>query len=183
MSEENVQNDMELIQRCRAGDEQAFGVLYQRYRLPLYSYLHRLLYNHVSLVDDIFQQVWSKALRSWDRYDDRQRLLAWLCRIGHNLVMDHYRRSRHLSQEALEDQDAVDQGSSGDEELADQELLAALEAAIETLPPEQREVVEFRRAGRSFKEIADAQGSSLNTVLGRMHYAIQKLRSCLKDYL
>ena len=70
-------------------------MLYQRYRLPLYSYIHKLMPTESSQVDDIFQQVWVKAVSNWSRYTDQQKLLAWLCRIAHNLVMDYYRsRSR-----------------------------------------------------------------------------------------
>ncbi|MGN0880646.1 MAG: RNA polymerase sigma factor [Oligosphaeraceae bacterium] len=173
----------ELVRRCRVGDELAFEELYRRYRLPLYSYIHKLLPEQSSQVDDIFQQVWCRALRNWARYSDQQRLLAWLCRIAHNLVMDLHRRSRHLASEALEEQDAASEELRASESLEQDELHQALEAAICRLPPEQRQVVEFRRRGRSFREIAEEQGISLNTVLGRMHYAVLKLRGQLRDYL
>lgn len=183
MSEQFVETDEQLIARCRQGDERSFGVLYQRYRLPLYSYIHKLLPQERSLVDDIFQDVWCKALRSWDKYSDQQKFLAWLCRIAHNLVMDHYRRSRRMSSEELSSNDAISTYETGPERIEEAEMMAALKVAIESLPEEQREVLEHRRVGRSFKEIADLQGSSLNTVLGRMHYAVTKIRSRLREYM
>ncbi len=59
----------------------------------------------------------------------------------------------------------------------------ALEQAIMELSDEQREVVELRRNGMSFKEIADKQKTNLNTALCRMHYAVNNLRSKLRDFI
>ena len=59
----------------------------------------------------------------------------------------------------------------------------ALEQAIMELSDEQREVVELRRNGMSFKEIADKQKTNLNTALCRMHYAVNNLRSKLRNFI
>ena len=59
----------------------------------------------------------------------------------------------------------------------------ALEKAITELSDEQREVVELRRNGMSFKEIAEKQKTNLNTALCRMHYAVNNLRSKLRDFI
>jgi RNA polymerase sigma-70 factor (ECF subfamily) len=183
MTEPETSNDMQLVERCRLGDERAFEQLYARYRLPLFSYLHKLLQGEPSMVDDIFQQVWIKANRNWDKYSDQQKLLAWLCRIAHNAVMDHYRRNRRMpTVELTETADFTNDTST--EETVDQEAFDnALEKAIEELSDEQREVVELRRKGMSFKDIAEKQKTNLNTALCRMHYAVNNLRSKLRDFI
>jgi RNA polymerase sigma-70 factor (ECF subfamily) len=53
---------------------------------------------------------------------------------------------------------------------------------VDELPPEQREVVMLRQKQVSFKEIAEIQKTGINTVLGRMHYAVQTLRRKLQEY-
>ena len=183
MTETENSSDMQLVERCRLGDERAFEILYARYRLPLFSYLHKLLVGDPSLVDDIFQQVWIKANRNWDKYSDQQKLLAWLCRIAHNAVMDHYRKSRRMPMVEMTEQmdftNDSDTGSSLDQQAFDD----ALEAAIAELSEDQREVVELRRKGVSFKEIAEKQQTNLNTALCRMHYAINNLRNKLKNFM
>jgi RNA polymerase sigma-70 factor (ECF subfamily) len=183
MTETENSNDMQLVERCRLGDERAFEILYARYRLPLFSYLHKRLVGDPSLVDDIFQQVWIKANRNWDKYSDQQKLLAWLCRIAHNAVMDHYRKSRRMPMVEMTEQmdftNDSDTGSSLDQQAFDD----ALEAAIAELSEDQREVVELRRKGVSFKEIAEKQQTNLNTALCRMHYAINNLRNKLKNFM
>ena len=183
MTEPEKSNDMQLVERCRLGDERAFEQLYARYRLPLFSYLHKLMPGDPSMVDDIFQQVWIKANRNWDKYSDQQKLLAWLCRIAHNAVMDHYRRNRRMpTVELTETDDFANDSDAG--EMTDRAAFNdALEQAIMELSDEQREVVELRRNGMSFKEIADKQKTNLNTALCRMHYAVNNLRSKLRNFI
>lgn len=176
-----MEQDMELIRRCRIGDDAAFNVLYSRYRLQLYSYLNKLLPNDRSHIDDFFQQAWIKAFNSFGRYNDQQKFLAWLCRIAHNQVMDFFRRQKGASMVE------VDEHLPGGYESAEMEidraiLEKAVEEAVEMLSTEQKQVLELRRVGKSFKEIAVVQNTSLNTVLGRMHYAVEKLKGFLVNY-
>ncbi len=176
------QTDEELLERCKNGDDSAFTVLYQRYRLQLFSYLHKLLPGNNPLIDDFFQQSWAKAAGNIKNYSHQQKFLAWLCRIAHNLVMDHFRRLKDTSFVELDDQHVSDSASI-EEQIDNEALYDALEKAIAMLSPEQRTVLEMRRNGMSFKEIADAQNANINTVLGRMHYAIDKLRELLRNYI
>lgn len=175
-------SDKDLVNLCRSGDDAAFTVLYNRYRLQLFSYLHRLLPNDKSLIDDLFQRVWIKAVRNWQRYSDQQLLLAWLCRIAHNLVMDHFRSNSNKETVEIDDNLMADTFNP-EEALHQLKLDEALQSAVEQLPPEQQEIVRLRMQGISFKEIAAQQNLSLNTALGRMHYAVQNLRKILADYL
>ena len=181
MEVNTLEQDVELIRRCQAGDDSAFNVLYSRYRLQLYSYLNKLLPNDKSHIDDFFQQTWIKAFNNFARYNDQQRFLAWLCRIAHNQVMDFFRRQKGTVMVELDDH--LPGGYETAAAEIDRSILEkAVEEAVQTLSKEQREVLEMRRAGRSFKEIAVAQATSLNTVLGRMHYAVEKLKGFLVNY-
>ncbi len=97
--------------------------------------------------------------------------------------MDYYREQQEMMCEELGEQDSVSGTLEGRQMLEREELMTALNMAIERLPAEQREVLEYRRAGRSFKEIAEEKRLSMNTVLGRMHYAVLKLRASLQEFL
>ena len=176
-----MEKDMELIRRCLAGDDAAFNVLYSRYRLQLYSYLNKLLPNDRSHIDDFFQQTWIKAFNSFSRYNDQQKFLAWLCRIAHNQVMDFFRRQKGTSMVEMDEQLPGGYESAAAE--IDRAILEkAVEEAVQMLSTEQKQVLELRRDGKSFKEIAVVQNTNLNTVLGRMHYAVEKLKGFLVTY-
>ena len=173
--------DNQLIKRYLKGDDQAFDELYNRYRLQLFSYLNRLAPGKSQLVDDLFQKTWMKVVANLDRYQDRQTFLAWSMRIAHNLMIDHYRKENRRYMDELPEEVSCNSAMPG-ERLVFGELSDALRSAINALPIEQKEVIELRQANVSFKEIAVIQQVSLNTALGRMHYAVKRLRSLLKSW-
>jgi len=180
--EQAVATDSELITHCRAGDTRAFDELYERYRLPLYSYLNRIVPGRSHAVDDLFQQTWVKVLESLDRYAEQQRFVSWLFRIAHNVAVDHLRREARYDMVEVTESVAVAETVPW-EAMDRQALLAAVHQATAGLAPEQREVVLLRQRGLSFREIADVQDTNINTVLGRMHYAVRNLRRRLGEFL
>jgi len=173
--------DNQLIKRYLKGDDRAFDELYNRYRLQLFSYLNRLASGKSQLVDDLFQKTWMKVVANLHRYQDRQTFLAWSMRIAHNLLIDHYRKENRRYMDELPEEVSCDSDLPS-EKIVFGELTEALRKAINTLPIEQKEVIELRQANVSFKEIAIIQKVSLNTALGRMHYAVKRLRSLLKTW-
>lgn len=182
-------DDRTLIREYLSGDTESFSILYARYRVLLYNYLNQLLNFDRVLADDLFQQTWIRALDNLSKYHDRQQFSAWLLRIAHNLVMDNYRRDkkfRQLDGGSLDDEDnhfePAGKGMEPWRELSNTELGNAIREALEKLSPDLREVFLLRQEELSFKEIADIQKTSVNTVLGRMQYALKNLRKYLAEW-
>lgn len=176
-----VATDSELIKRCRHGDTRAFDELYQRCRLPLYSYLNRLVPGRSHVADDLFQQTWVKMLENLDRYNEQQRFVSWLFRIAHNVAVDHLRKDLRHEMVEVTETTAVDESLPW-EAMDRQILAAAVEQVMASLAPAQREVLLLRQQELSFREIAEIQQTNINTVLGRMHYAVKHLRRRLAAY-
>lgn len=179
--EQGVATDSELIKRCREGDTGAFDELYQRCRLPLYSYLNRLVPGRSHVADDLFQQTWVKVLENLDRYSEQQRFVSWLFRIAHNVAVDHLRKELRHEMVEVTEATAVDESVPW-AAMDRQVIAAAVEQVTAGLAPEQREVLLLRQQGISFREIAEMQQTNINTVLGRMHYAVKHLRRRLAEY-
>lgn len=182
-------DDRILIREYLSGDTESFSILYARYRVLLYNYLNQLLNFDRVLADDLFQQTWIRALDNLSKYHDRQQFSAWLLRIAHNLVMDNYRRNkkfRQLDGGSLDDEnnhfEPAGKGMEPWRELSNTELGNAIREALEKLSPDLREVFLLRQEELSFKEIADIQKTSVNTVLGRMQYALKNLRKYLAEW-
>lgn len=176
--------DGDLIRAYLSGDVESFEILYSRYRKPLYAFLNRLLENS-TVVDDLFQQTWLKAIKNFPSYENKQKFFAWLSMIAHNLAMDHFRQQKRAAEQPLEDGVLNDRCSEGSEvwsQMNDEEFEEAFEQAVNELPSEQKEVVILRRDGLSFKEIAEIQKCPLNTALGRMNYALKSLRNSLRAW-
>lgn len=179
--EQRGATDSELLQRCRRGETTAFDELYQRYRLPLYSYLNRLVPGRGQVADDLFQQTWMKVLENLDRYSEQQRFVSWLFRIAHNVAVDYLRQDLRHEMVEVTEASAVDESVPW-AAMDRQVLAAAIEQVTAVLAPEQREVLLLRQQGVGFREIAEIQQTSINTVLGRMHYAVKHLRRRLAEY-
>ena len=188
----NIGQDVDdniLIQEYLSGNDGAFTVLYERYKSLLYSYLNRLLDGDRSTADDLFQQTWIKAVDQLSKYEDRQQFRSWLLRIAHNLTIDYFRKCGRLGQYeagSLDDtESAVDPAGRDNEPwrgMHREELEKAVAAAVGELSPELREVFLLRNEEVPFREIAEIQKCSINTVLARMQYALKKLRKSLADW-
>lgn len=167
------------------GDNKAFEVLYYRYKKQLYGYLYNLLKNSGIEVDDIFEETWLKVIDKLPQYNDDGRFSAWLFRLAHNIFIDHIRKKRNRYFQSMDQEDVPEIASPEhlrpSDELANIELGTEIERAVAALSPEQKEVFLLRQQELSFKEIAEIQNCSLNTVLSRMHYAIKNLRIFLAD--
>ena len=185
-TEENRISDEELILAYLEGDSASFTVLYERYKRPLYAYLNRMLGNHAQS-DDVFQQTWIRVVRRLGEYESKQKFFAWLTMIAHNLAIDQFRREKKSAELPLDDENvAVSEPVTHTEpwmRMHNRELGKALREAAEGLAEEQKEVFLLRQEGLSFKEIAEVQNCSINTVLGRMQYAVKNLRKRLNEWV
>jgi RNA polymerase sigma-70 factor (ECF subfamily) len=176
-----VSSDEALMMAYRRGESKAFDELLLRYRTPLFSTLRRLVGDR-ALAEDLFQETFLRVIQHAGRYDAGRKFSGWVFRIARNLAVDALRQRGVRREEEL-DEEHQDPAGGPDRALARAEQGEAISRALELLPLEQREVFLMREwAGLSFKEIAEVTESPLNTVLGRMHLAVKKLRACLAEH-
>lgn len=181
--------DSDLIHQYKAGNPEAFGILIDRYKDKLYSYLV-IQTKDQHLAEDIFQDTFIKVMKSLkrDKYVDEGRFLSWMIRIAHNLVIDHYRKQSQMRCVVNEDVEydvfnaaRFSEGTIEDE-LIQHHINKTVVQLIHLLPDDQRQVVMLRHfVGLSFKEIAEQTGVSINTALGRMRYALINLRRIIEE--
>ncbi|MGA3156116.1 MAG: RNA polymerase sigma factor [Steroidobacteraceae bacterium] len=149
-----------------------------------------------SEVDDIVQETFLELVTAYRLMEPIEHLTAWLMRVARNRIIDRFRsRSRAMlvSADPLPDTESLDEPAtildsllapeaSGPESSYLRGVLAdELIAAVEELPPAQREVfIAHELHGRSFRELAATSGVGLNTLLGRKHDAVRFLRTRLK---
>lgn len=181
------QSDCVLVKQYIAGQTDCLEILIDRYKNRVFSYIMMVVKDR-ELAEDIFQDTFIKVIRSLDggTYKDDGRFCPWVMRIAHNLIIDFYRRDKHLPTVSGDDDEksifqtiGITDDSAEDKYLAKQSH-ADLKQLISKLPDEQRAIVKYRYVyDMSFKEIAELTGVSINTALGRMRYAIINLRKMM----
>ncbi len=143
--------------------------------------------------EDILQDVFSELVEAYRLMRPIEQVGAWLYRVARNRIVDSFRKKRP---EALGEGSVASVDEEGSILLADllpspdagpeaayarHVLLEEIDAAIEELPEEQREVfIAHEIEGRSFKELAEETGVSVNTLLSRKRYAVLHLRRRLQ---
>ncbi len=141
--------------------------------------------------EDILQEVFFELSETYRSAQPVEQVGAWLFRVARNRIIDLFRKKRP---QALEEVAGSDEDVGAVEELlpsadagpeaayARSVLLEELDAALNELPPEQREVfVAHEIEGRSFKDLAARTGVGVNTLLSRKRYAVLHLRARLQD--
>jgi RNA polymerase sigma factor (sigma-70 family) len=143
-------------------------------------------------VEDILQDVFYELVEAFRVAQPIEQVGAWMFRVARNRITDLFRRRRSapLQAGAVENQDGeplpladlLPSPAAGPEAAyARGLLLDELAAALDELPPEQREVfLAHEVEGHSFKEIAAETGVGINTLLSRKHYAVLHLRRRLR---
>jgi len=176
--------DADLVRRFRGGDETAFAALVTRHQARVYRIVYRMLRN-ADEAEDVAQITFVRAHRSFHRFREEYDFHPWLYRIAVNAALTRIeQRKRHRAV----DIDAVPekhlQRPAHEESPLDvtarRELLARVEAALESIPPEQKAVFLLRVAeGLSYEEIARTLDIPKGTVMSRLARARESLRGKL----
>ena len=182
-------SEKELVKSFINGDHSSLQILIERHQNRLYSYIF-LLVKEKQLADDIFQDTYVKVINTLRRgaYNDEGKFIQWVMRIAHNLVIDHFRKSKKVPtvDNSYNDFDVFDTVKFTDPSIEEQLVLDQIHTDVrkllEFLPEEQREVLYLRcYSGLSFKDIAEQTDVSINTALGRMRYAIINMRKIIEE--
>jgi RNA polymerase sigma-70 factor (ECF subfamily) len=163
-----------LVVRAQAGDEAAFAELVARYDARLRYFLRKLVKDRA---EDVLQDVWLDVFRQLPRLTDPQAFRAWVYRIARDRAYGLLRKSQRAA-EPLGQTEVPDDRT--DENGFDAEDAERIHAALDCLPPEQREVLVLRFIeSMSYDAIARVTGQPLGTVRSRLHYAKRALRTIL----
>lgn len=161
------------------GGEHAFAAAVRVHEDVLAGIARRLCKNRAD-ADDLLHDTYERALRAWDRYDDRGNLRAWLVSIMNNLFIDRCRKAKR----APASSDVAELELPAPEPVAPPTWASVqteqVHRALATLSEDFRRVYEMHAIeGKSYDEIAAALGIAKNTVGTRLVRARAKLKAAL----
>ena len=170
-----------LIERCRAGDDAAFGELVDRYKNLVYGMVGRMVSDR-SLADDLAQEVFLKVHRGLPYFRGEARLSTWIYRIVANVCMQSRgRRPADLPVEGDDpDRRRLEPGAA-DAAFAGMELRDRLDKALAQLPENYRMLVAAHYLdGVQYDALAEALGLPIGTIKTHLYRAKRRLRELLE---
>lgn len=186
---EQILQDSVLVSNYIKGDECALGVLIERHKQRIYSFIYSKVLDR-DITEDVFQDTFIKVIRTLKKgnYNEEGKFLPWVMRISHNLVIDHFRKNNRMPKydnngdfnifSVLSDTDL-----NAEKKIIKNQVERDVRRLVDELPQDQKEVLLMRMyQDLSFKEISEKTGVSINTALGRMRYALINLRKVIDKH-
>jgi RNA polymerase sigma factor (sigma-70 family) len=166
-------SDRELVARCRAGDEDAWRELVERFSRYVYAICVQAFRLPDADAEDIFQEVFARAYQHLDKLRDDAAVRPWLAQLTRRLCIDRLRaasRERPAADEELVTADAEETLALLDEALTVHEALAAT-------PEHCREILDrFFAQDESYKTIGEALDLPPGTIASRISRCLSRLR-------
>ena len=181
------ESDRTLIQQIGAGDQKAFGILYDRYKTLVFSLAVKIADSHETAEDitlDVFTQIWKNAKKY---HPEKGSVKGWIASLARYRSIDTLRRRKVRSdinrpQWSDVQLEKLPSNDNTGEALELAETRKKISNAIAKLPEDQQEVLAMAYfKGYTHRQIAEALNEPLGTIKTRIRLGLQKLREIFKD--
>lgn len=187
------ERELELIERVKKGDHNAFGILVVKYQNRLLAFLYRR-YGDNGLVEDVAQNVFYQAFRHIAQFQGKSRFFTWLCTIGIrqmiNEIQARARRPSFTYESDMGDDTSLvsyadlqeDQSHSVEDLVLAEEKKAHIEELIKLIPDKLLQpLLLSAEKGYSYQEIADMLNISIDSVRSRINRARSEFKRILAE--
>lgn len=180
-------NSKEVVVRAKAGDEEAFRAIFNRYSRPIVGFLIDLVGN-ADFAHELAQETFVRAYKNLRVLREETRLSTWLFGIARNVAREHVRARVRAEDHIDVDQSGVlemrDERQQPERDLLDRELNGKIRSALSHLDDDKRVVFSLQAFHQcSYEEIVEITGFSLAKVKSDLHRAKSEMRRRLKPYL
>ena len=166
-------SDSELVARCRAGDQQAWNDLVERFSRYVYAISVQAFRLPESDAEDVFQEVFARAYQHLDKLRDDSAVRPWLAQLTRRLCIDRLRATAR--ERPVTDEELIDAGS--DETLAQLDEALTVHEALAAAPEYCREILDrFSARDESYKTIGEALELPSGTIASRISRCLARLR-------
>jgi RNA polymerase sigma-70 factor (ECF subfamily) len=179
----SIESDEVLIARVKKGDCEAFNPLVERYKMPLYKVLYRMVHNRDD-AEDLVEEAFIKAYRAISRFDLKRSFYAWICRIAVNNAINYIKKERRAQVQSIgmvEYKLTAEKGNPV--RMTRQKILTErINTAIAKLPEEYRIILVLRVDEEcSYEDISSMLKIPKGTVMSRLARARQKLKKLFNE--
>ncbi len=181
----NRKTDAEIVAEVLKGDRQAYRLLIDAYKGPLFNLALRMT-GRPEDADDLTQETFIRAYEKLHRFDPEKNFFTWLYTIGINLMRNHLKKNeRERAIQAAErpaGELPAQVARDGEEDFPSDDAVKRLDENMRKLPVDMREAILLKyHQDLTFEEIADITGDSLSAVKMRVYRGLEKLRQMMND--
>lgn len=190
------EDDLKLVERAQAGDQDAFQAIVERYQRKVYSICYGMLKDKADSYD-VSQEVFIKVYRYLEKFNHDSSFYTWLYRITVNKCIDFIRKRDRRREVDYNDEVKRKREVGGDDNIMPsklglrpdrvygrKELRAKMLEALETLSEKHRTILILREVeGLSYDEMADVLDVSKGTVMSRLYHARRYFQAAIEEYL
>ncbi len=171
-------SDNALMNKVKNGDLDRLGLLFERYKRPLFGFFYGINKDR-ELSEDLVQNVFVRVLKYRTLYRGEGEFRSWLFHIARNVSHDQYRKKRIHATDSVENwQDRIGSDDNRFTVYQKDEDLELLSLAMDRLPEDKREILLLSKfQEKKYKEIGDQLGFSEGTVKVRVYRAMQELKA------
>ena len=178
----NQSDELNLIQKFKSGDEQAFNQLVLRYQEKIYWIVRRMIPDHAD-ADDITQNVFIKAYQSLRSFKGDSSFYTWIYRIAINLSLNEIRRKKLRRTFSLDEEPShfSTEEENPLQKLESDERKKLIQRAIDSLPEKQKKVFVLRYFEElPYEEISKILHTSVGGLKANYFHAVKKIGEYLK---
>lgn len=174
--------DNSLMEKVREGDLDKLGLLFERYKKPLFGFFYGMNKN-AELSEDLVQNVFYRILKYRYLFRGEGDFRTWMFHIARNVSHDHFRKNKLNAKESLEIwQERLGSWQNRSTEIEQDEELAILTMAMDRLPADKREILLLSKfQDKKYKEIGEIIGCSEGAVKVKVFRALQELKTVYKN--
>ena len=182
-----ARSDVQLMLDVKAGDDESFDLLLQKYRSPLVNFLGRMVRDRAT-AEDLAQEVFLRVYRARKQYSPSAKFTTWMFRIATNLALNSLRDNRHQRMEvsidapASDDEDARPRELPGremriDEHMIERDRIELIQRAVASLPEKQRAAVLLHKYQEmdyaDIAKVLECSESALKSLLFRAYESLR----------
>ena len=186
-----VEEDIDLMLRVKAGDAQAFNQLMDKYQRTVVNLVFRFT-GDAENAEDLAQEVFLRVYRAAPRYEPKAKFFTYLYQITLNLCRNERERNQRRRFSSLDSRagdndrnwDVPDPEVGAESQMQRQETASQVQAAIQELPNEQRQLLILQRFQElGYEELAEVTSQTVSAVKAKLHRARLALKKKLEPLL
>jgi RNA polymerase sigma-70 factor, ECF subfamily len=177
--------EAEIVARVLKGDRQAYALLVEEYKNPIYNLACRMT-NNLQDVDDLTQEIFIRAYQKLQQFDQNKRFFTWIYTVGINLIRNHLKKKAQdiiVSSGVIKDcqESRRQEHEHSEDKLLLEETIIKLGKTMQKLPVDLREAVILKYyQNLTFGEVAEVTGVSLSAIKMRVYRGLDQLKRLME---